>query len=87
MLTSAQKLLVKNDILNTPALNSFPNNPDGAFEIAAAYNAVGALDSFDAINKEDKAIKKRIFKRCLFIIDTCTKNLYDQLTDDELDED
>ena len=55
--------------------------------IAAAYNAVGALDSFDAINKEDKAIKKRIFKRCLFIIDTCTKNLYDQLTDEELDED
>jgi hypothetical protein len=55
--------------------------------IAAAYNAVGALDSFDAINKEDKATKKRIFRRCLFIIDTCTKNLYDQLTDDELEED
>lgn len=55
--------------------------------IAAAYNAIGALDSWDAINKEDKAQKKRIFKRCLFIIDTCTKNLYDQLTDDELDED
>ena len=55
--------------------------------IAAAYNAIGALDSFDAINKEDRAMKKRIFKRCLFIIDTCTKNLYDQLTDDELEED
>ena len=55
--------------------------------IAAAFNAVSSLDSFDAINKEDKAIKKRIFRRCLFIIDTCTKNLYDQLTDDELEED
>ena len=55
--------------------------------IAAAYNAVGALDSWDAIKKEDKEMKKRIFKRCLFIIDTCTKNLYDQLTDDELEED
>ena len=42
MLTSAQKLLVKNDILNTPALNAFPNNPDGAFEIAAAYNALAS---------------------------------------------
>lgn len=38
MLTPEQKATLKADILNTPELNAFPNNTDGAFAIAALYN-------------------------------------------------
>lgn len=38
MLTPSQLTTLKTDILNTPALNAFPNNSDGAFAIAALYN-------------------------------------------------
>lgn len=43
-LTTAQKAFVKADILADPALNSQPNNSDGAFAIAAAYNLPAAID-------------------------------------------
>lgn len=38
MLTSAQLAVLKADILADPTLSAFPNNSDGAFAIAAAYN-------------------------------------------------
>jgi hypothetical protein len=44
-LTTAQLTTLKTDILNDPVLNAFPNNSDGAFEIAKAYN-VQASPSF-----------------------------------------
>ena len=37
-LTAAQKVTLKADILADPTLNAEPNNDDGAFAIAAAYN-------------------------------------------------
>lgn len=37
-LTTAQLQTLKADILADPVLNAFPNNSDGAFEIAKAYN-------------------------------------------------
>jgi hypothetical protein len=37
-LTTAQLATMKADIIATPAFNSQPNNSDGAFAIAAAYN-------------------------------------------------
>ncbi len=37
-LTAAQLATMKADIINTPAFNTQPNNSDGAFAIAAAYN-------------------------------------------------
>lgn len=45
-LTPAQLATLKADILADGALNAFPNNSDGAFEIAKAYNAVAAPDYF-----------------------------------------
>jgi hypothetical protein len=42
MLTPAQQATVKSDIQNTPELNAFPNNSDGAFAIAALYNAAAS---------------------------------------------
>ena len=38
MLTSAQKTTLKANIIADPILNAWPNNTDGAFEIAKAYN-------------------------------------------------
>jgi hypothetical protein len=43
-LTSAQLATLKTDILADPALAAKPNNEDGAFDIAAAYNATAAPD-------------------------------------------
>lgn len=43
-LTTAQKATVKADILADSTLNAFPNNSDGAFAIAAAYNLPAAVD-------------------------------------------
>lgn len=40
MLTTAQGLTLKTDILADPAFASVPNNSDGNFLIASAYNAV-----------------------------------------------
>ena len=37
-LTTEQLQTLKTDILADPILNAFPNNSDGAFEIAKAYN-------------------------------------------------
>lgn len=37
-LTPAQQAILKADILNDATLNAFPNNSDGAVEIAKAYN-------------------------------------------------
>ena len=44
MLTATQKQTIKADILATPQLNAFPNNGDGAAEIAAIYNANASPD-------------------------------------------
>ena len=38
MLTPAQKTTLKANIIADPILNAWPNNTDGAFEIAKAYN-------------------------------------------------
>jgi len=38
MLTTAQLIVLKADILADPILNAFPNNSDGASAIAEAYN-------------------------------------------------
>ena len=42
MLTAEQKAIVKADILADPSLSAQPNNSDGAFAIAAAYNTVAS---------------------------------------------
>jgi hypothetical protein len=44
MLTPAQQATVKADILADSMLNAFPNNSDGAFEIAKLYNLPAAVD-------------------------------------------
>lgn len=44
MLTPEQQAAVKADILATPELAAHPNNSDGAFAIAAYYNAVASPD-------------------------------------------
>jgi hypothetical protein len=44
MLTDAQYLVLKANILADPVLNAIPNTADGAFEIAAAYNAQALPD-------------------------------------------
>ena len=49
--------------------------------IAAAHNAMGAVDSYDAYMESDKKRVKRIQRRCLIILDICTKNIYDLLTE------
>jgi hypothetical protein len=43
-LTTAQKTTVKADIEGDVVLNAFPNNSDGAFAIAALYNATASPD-------------------------------------------
>lgn len=43
-LTSAQKTTLKADIIADPAFNGLPNNSDGAFVIAVAYNLPAAVD-------------------------------------------
>lgn len=43
-LTSAQLTALKNDILADQVLSQIPNTPDGAFQIAAAYNLVASPD-------------------------------------------
>jgi hypothetical protein len=43
-LTSAQLAALKADILADATLNAFPNNSDGAFEIAKAYNLTASPD-------------------------------------------
>lgn len=43
-LTAAQKATIKADILADGTLNAQPNNSDGAFAIAAAYNLAAAVD-------------------------------------------
>src|SRR3972149_1995219 len=45
MLTQSQLLVLKNDILADPILSAYPNNSDGAFAIALAYN-LGAVPDF-----------------------------------------
>lgn len=42
MLTTEQLAALKADILADATLNAFPNNSDGAFEIAKAYNLLAA---------------------------------------------
>ena len=42
MLTPVQQTALANDIANDVVLNAFPHNSDGAFEIAAAYNALAS---------------------------------------------
>lgn len=42
MLTAEQLAALKADILADPTLNAFPNNSDGAFAIAAAYNQLAS---------------------------------------------
>lgn len=44
MLTQAQLLVLKTDIAADPTFAAVPNTPDGAFEIAAAYNANAVPD-------------------------------------------
>lgn len=43
-LTQAQLVTLKADILADPVLNAYPINPDGAFAIAEAYNALAVPD-------------------------------------------
>jgi hypothetical protein len=58
----------------------YPEVTDFDF-IAAACNAMGAVDSYDAYMESDKKRVKRIQRRCLLILDICTKNVYDLLTE------
>lgn len=44
LLTSAQLVTLKADILADPVLNSFPMTPDGAVDIALAYNQFAVPD-------------------------------------------
>lgn len=44
MLTTQQLQTLKTDIANDATLNAFPNTPDGAFEIAAAYSLPASPD-------------------------------------------
>lgn len=54
--------------------------------IAAAHNAMSAVDSYDAYMESDKKRVKRIQRRCLLILDICIKNVYDLLTEVQEDE-
>lgn len=63
----------------------FPEVTDFDF-IAAACNAMGAVDSYDAYMESDKKRVKRIQRRCLLILDICTKNVYDLLTEVQEDD-
>lgn len=45
-LTAAQQATLKADILADQVLSAFPNNSDGAFAIAAIYNAVASPDFY-----------------------------------------
>ena len=54
--------------------------------IAAAHNAMSAVDSYDAYMESDKKRVKRIQRRCLLILDIFIKNVYDLLTEVQEDE-
>lgn len=43
-LTPAQRTTLKNDIATDPVLSLIPHTSDGAFDVAAAYNALAAVD-------------------------------------------
>lgn len=43
-LTSAQLVTLKNDIAADPVLSLIPKTPDGAFEVASAYNLTASPD-------------------------------------------
>jgi hypothetical protein len=63
----------------------YPEVTDFDF-IAAATNAMGAVDGYDAYMESDKKRVKRIQRRCLLILDICIKNVYDLLTEVQDDE-
>jgi hypothetical protein len=44
MLTQAQLLILKNDIIADPVLNAYPNTGDGAYAIAMVYNLQAVPD-------------------------------------------
>lgn len=46
MLTPSQLTTLRNDINADPVLSSYPNNDDGAFAIAAAYNTLSTPDYY-----------------------------------------
>ena len=46
MLTNAQLIILRDDILADPILDAFPNTPDGAAGIAEIYNADAVPDFF-----------------------------------------
>jgi hypothetical protein len=54
--------------------------------IAACTNAIGAMETFDPMTEIDKRRKKRIIRRCIILIDLCTKSLYDNVTDEPEDD-
>lgn len=55
--------------------------------IATAYNAISALDGYDPMTLAGKKQKAMIIKRCIYIIDVCTKNLYNLLTEEAEEDD
>ena len=54
-LNAAQLVVLKADILADPALNSQPQNEDGAFAIAAVYNTIVIPDFFVFRTKVSKS--------------------------------
>ena len=50
--------------------------------IAAAYNAIAAVDCLDPMVKKDVATIKQIKQRCLKIIDVCTAAIYEEISED-----
>lgn len=60
MLTTAHKAALKTHIETSPDLNVFPNDPDGAFAIAALLNALAVPDFYvwrsDVSTEEVRAV-------------------------------
>lgn len=54
--------------------------------IAAACNAIAAVDSYDPITQAGQTRKKRIVKRSILLIDDCIKSLYDMFHEKDEDE-
>jgi len=53
--------------------------------ISSCYNAISAVDGFDTgmMSKIDQGRVRKIQRRCLRILDACTKEMYDEFFDDD----
>lgn len=67
----------------TDMLVEFTSTPE---YLASCFYAISAVEELDATMYNAQALKKRVMKRCLRIIDTCVKEMYDELFEEEQDD-